>query len=384
MDGNTAIAQLLETGRAKGSLTESEISSVLERVDLNEEQIESFYDSCAEMKIEIVESNAALNAAPEVLSEEELAAAEELHYDSVKAYLKEIGRFPLLSRDEELALGEEMTGEDPVKADRARNRLIESNLRLVVSIAKKYAGRGLSFLDLVQEGNTGLIKASEKYDHTKGFKFSTYSTWWIKQAITRAIADKSRTIRVPVHMYESMNRVRSAENQLSSENGGPPTLQQLAEYLGMRVEEVKEVKRIIALEPFSLETPIGDEEDSHLGDFIPDTESETPEEAAEQEAIRVQLERVLTTLSEREAMVIKLRFGLYDGRIWTLEQVGDRFKVTRERVRQIEAKAIRRLRSVSRWKKVGMTVAQFEELKRQTPVKTSRRNSGNEGEKNNS
>ena len=289
----------------------------------------------------------------------------------MKSYLKEIGRFPLLSRTEELALGEVMAGDDHAASEKARNRLIESNLRLVVSIAKKYTGRGLGLLDLIQEGNTGLIKASEKYDHTKGFKFSTYSTWWIKQAIARAIADKGRMIRIPVHMYESMNRVRTAESQLLNDLGRAPTVTEISEYLGMEEEEVREVRRIIAQEPTSLETPIGDEEDSHLGDFIPDTDSETPEEAAEQQALREQIDRVLMTLSEREEMVIRLRFGLDDGKVRTLEQVGEIFNVTRERVRQIEAKAIRRLRSINRWRKVGMSIRQFEELKSQSPAKVS-------------
>ena len=377
MDGKTAVEQLLMQGREKGSLSENDISAVLEKADIGEEEIESFYDRCADLKIEIVDSgNGASEAAAASVTEEDLADSSELSYDSVKTYLKEIGKYPLLSREEELALGEIMMSGEPVEAERARNRLIESNLRLVVSVAKKYSGRGLGFLDLVQEGNTGLIKASERYDPSKGFKFSTYSTWWIKQAMTRAIADKSRTIRVPVHIYESMNRVRNAETRLISENGTVPTVTELAELLGMRVEEVREVRRIIAQEPFSLETPIGDEEESRLGDFIPDTESETPEEAAEQTAIREQLERVLLTLSDREAMVVKLRYGLYDGRIWTLEQVGERFCITRERVRQIEAKAIRRLRSVSRWKKVGMTAAQFEDLKSRAPEKRTRKNGG--------
>ena len=377
MDGKTAVEQLLALGREKGSLSESDISAVLEKAEIGEEEIESFYDSCAAMKIEITESeDRTAEAEPVPLPEDDGTAGGEVLYDSVKTYLKEIGKYPLLTREEELALGEIMTGGEPREAENARNKLIESNLRLVVSVAKKYSGRGLGFLDLVQEGNTGLIKASERYDPSKGFKFSTYSTWWIKQAMTRAIADKSRTIRVPVHIYESMNRVRSAENRLLSENGTPPTASELAEFLGMRVEEVREVRRIIAQEPFSLETPIGDEEESRLGDFIPDTESETPEEAAEQTAIREQLDRVLLTLSDREAMVVRLRYGLYDGKIWTLEQVGERFGITRERVRQIEAKAIRRLRSVNRWKKVGMTVAQFEDLKSRAPEKPSRKNSG--------
>ena len=377
MDGKTAVEQLLALGREKGSLSESDISAVLEKAEIGEDEIESFYDSCAAMKIEITESeDRTAEAEPVPLPEDDGTAGGEVLYDSVKTYLKEIGKYPLLTREEELALGEIMTGGEPREAENARNKLIESNLRLVVSVAKKYSGRGLGFLDLVQEGNTGLIKASERYDPSKGFKFSTYSTWWIKQAMTRAIADKSRTIRVPVHIYESMNRVRSAENRLLSENGTPPTASELAEFLGMRVEEVREVRRIIAQEPFSLETPIGDEEESRLGDFIPDTESETPEEAAEQTAIREQLDRVLLTLSDREAMVVRLRYGLYDGKIWTLEQVGERFGITRERVRQIEAKAIRRLRSVNRWKKVGMTVAQFEDLKSRAPEKPSRKNSG--------
>ncbi|MCR5122492.1 MAG: sigma-70 family RNA polymerase sigma factor [Ruminococcus sp.] len=373
MDSKTAVEQLLEKGKAAGSLSAGEISDSLERVELDDEQIDAFYESCAVLGIKLIDDLAVEDEiVDDSISDKELLADDgEFQYDSVKSYFKEIGRFPLLSRTEELELGEIMAGDDPVASEKARNRLIESNLRLVVSIAKKYTGRGLGFLDLVQEGNTGLIKASEKYDHTKGFKFSTYSTWWIKQAIARAIADKGRIIRIPVHMYESINRVRTAENELLNEFGRAPTIEEIAAYLNMNEEDVREVRRIIAQEPTSLETPIGDEEDSHLGDFIPDTESETPEEASEQKALHEQINRVLMTLSEREEMVIRLRFGLDDGKVRTLEQVGEIFNVTRERVRQIEAKAIRRLRSINRWRKVGMSIRQFEELKAQSPAKVS-------------
>ena len=267
--------------------------------------------------------------------------------DPVKIYLKEIGRVPLLSAEEEIELAERMAKGDPY----ARKRLSEANLRLVVSIAKRYGGRGMQFLDLIQEGNLGLIKAVEKFDHTKGFKFSTYATWWIRQAITRAIADQARTIRIPVHMVETITKVKKISSQLLHENGHDPTAEEIAEKLEMPVEKVREIMRI-AQDPVSLETPIGEEEDSHLGDFIPDDDAPAPAEAASLVLLKEQLNEVLNTLTDREAKVLRLRFGLEDGRSRTLEEVGKEFEVTRERIRQIEAKALRKLRHPSRSKKV--------------------------------
>ena len=267
--------------------------------------------------------------------------------DPVKVYLKEIGRVPLLSADEEIDLAVRMSQGD----EAARKRLSEANLRLVVSIAKRYVGRGMQFLDLIQEGNLGLIKAVEKFDHTKGFKFSTYATWWIRQAITRAIADQARTIRIPVHMVETINKVKKVNSQLLHQNGHEPSCEQIAAELEMPVEKVREIMRV-AQEPVSLETPIGEEEDSHLGDFIPDTDAPAPTDVASHTLLKEQLDEVLGTLTSREEKVLKLRFGLEDGRSRTLEEVGKEFNVTRERIRQIEAKALRKLRHPSRSKRL--------------------------------
>lgn len=267
--------------------------------------------------------------------------------DPVKIYLREIGRVPLLTSEEEIELAVKISDGD----QKAKQRLTEANLRLVVSIAKKYVGRGMYFLDLIQEGNVGLIKAVDKFDYQKGFKFSTYATWWIRQAITRAIADQARTIRIPVHMVETISKVKKVSSQLLHENGHDPTPEEIAEKLEMPVEKVREIMRI-AQDPVSLETPIGEEEDSHLGDFIPDDDAPAPAEAASHTLLREQLNEVLNTLTEREAKVLKLRFGLEDGKSRTLEEVGQRFEVTRERIRQIEAKALRKLRHPSRSKKV--------------------------------
>ena len=267
--------------------------------------------------------------------------------DPVKVYLKEIGRVPLLSSDEETELAKRMAEGDT----KAKNRLSEANLRLVVSIAKKYVGRGMQFLDLIQEGNLGLLKAVEKFDYTKGFKFSTYATWWIRQAITRAIADQARTIRIPVHMVETNSKVKKVSSQLLHETGHDPSAEEIAEKLNMPAERVREIMRI-AQDPVSLETPIGEEEDSHLGDFIPDDDAPAPADAASLMLLKEQLNDVLSTLTDREAKVLKLRFGLEDGRSRTLEEVGKEFDVTRERIRQIEAKALRKLRHPSRSKKV--------------------------------
>ena len=267
--------------------------------------------------------------------------------DPVKVYLKEIGRVPLLTSEEEIELAMRIAEDDA----EAKKRLSEANLRLVVSIAKRYVGRGMQFLDLIQEGNLGLIKAVDKFDHTKGFKFSTYATWWIRQAITRAIADQARTIRIPVHMVETINKVKKVQSQLLHKNGQEPSVEDLAEELDMPQEKVREILKV-AQEPISLESPIGEEEDSHLGDFIPDSDAPIPEEAATHALLKEQLGEVLATLTPREAKVLSLRFGIEDGRPRTLEEVGKEFNVTRERIRQIEAKALRKLRHPSRNKKL--------------------------------
>ncbi|HBN11917.1 MAG TPA: RNA polymerase sigma factor RpoD [Ruminococcus sp.] len=346
---------LMEHGKATGKLTTKEINDALEEGDIDIDQVENFYENCTNMNIEIIE-----DFSPEVdlnLDLDDMSNNDDLEMalstegiaidDPVKIYLKEIGRVPLLSADEEVELAQRMATGDPY----ARKRLSEANLRLVVSIAKRYGGRGMQFLDLIQEGNLGLIKAVEKFDHTKGFKFSTYATWWIRQAITRAIADQARTIRIPVHMVETITKVKKISSQLLHENGHDPTADEIAERLDMPVERVREIMRI-AQDPVSLETPIGEEEDSHLGDFIPDDDAPAPAEAASLLLLKEQLNEVLSTLTDREAKVLRLRFGLEDGRSRTLEEVGKEFEVTRERIRQIEAKALRKLRHPSRSKKV--------------------------------
>lgn len=348
------IEGLLEQGKATGKLTTKEITDVLEETNFDVDQMDSFYETCASLNIEIVEDfspdtdlriglDSGLNDDLEMALSTEGIAID----DPVKIYLKEIGRVPLLSAEEEIELAERMAKGDPY----ARKRLSEANLRLVVSIAKRYGGRGMQFLDLIQEGNLGLIKAVEKFDHTKGFKFSTYATWWIRQAITRAIADQARTIRIPVHMVETITKVKKISSQLLHENGHDPTAEEIAAKLEMPVDRVREIMRI-AQDPVSLETPIGEEEDSHLGDFIPDDDAPAPAEAASLVLLKEQLNEVLNTLTEREAKVLRLRFGLEDGRSRTLEEVGKEFQVTRERIRQIEAKALRKLRHPSRSKKV--------------------------------
>ena len=335
------IESLMEQGKTNGKLTTKEITDALEELDFDVDQLNTFYDNCENLNIEIVEDfsldndlKVGLDAG--ITDDLEMALSTEgiAIDDPVKIYLKEIGRVPLLSPEEEIELAQRMATGDPY----ARKRLSEANLRLVVSIAKKYVGRGMQFLDLIQEGNLGLIKAVEKFDYTKGFKFSTYATWWIRQAITRAIADQARTIRIPVHMVETISKVKKVSSQLLHENGHDPTPEEIAEKLEMPVEKVREIMRI-AQDPVSLETPIGEEEDSHLGDFIPDDDAPAPAEAASHTLLREQLNEVLNTLTEREAKVLKLRFGLEDGRARTLEEVGKEFNVTRERIRQIEAKA---------------------------------------------
>ena len=378
----TIVKKLTEKGKKNGSLSDREILDALEAVELDPDQIDAIYSKLEKDGIEIIGNS---DAVPEESHEEEdkheemdneieepdedtlkrdLAAieAEEIPEheledltvpesisveDHVRMYLKEIGKVPLLSLDEEIKLAQRMMEGD----EAAKQRLEEANLRLVVSIAKRYVGRGMQFLDLIQEGNLGLIKAVEKFDHTKGYKFSTYATWWIRQAITRAIADQARTIRIPVHMVETINKLMRIQRQLIQENGREPQPEEVAKEMNMSIEKVREIMKI-AQEPVSLETPIGEEEDSHLGDFIPDDDAPAPAEAASFTMLKEQLDAVLGTLTDREAKVLRQRYGLEDGRQRTLEEVGVEFGVTRERIRQIEAKALRKLRHPSRSKKL--------------------------------
>ena len=348
-DKKQVLKELLESGKQKGRLTTKEISDALEELDYDVEQVDKLYDTFEAYNIEIVEDDGGESIAPASNEElESVLSADGISIDDpVKVYLKEIGRVPLLSAEEEVELAIRMSEGDVA----AKKRLSEANLRLVVSIAKRYVGRGMQFLDLIQEGNLGLIKAVEKFDHTKGFKFSTYATWWIRQAITRAIADQARTIRIPVHMVETINKVKKVNSQLLHENGHEPTNEQIAEKLEMPVEKVREIMRVAQV-PVSLETPIGEEEDSHLGDFIPDEDAPAPSDVASHTMLKEQLAEVLSTLTPREEKVLRLRFGLEDGRSRTLEEVGKEFNVTRERIRQIEAKALRKLRHPSRSKKL--------------------------------
>ena len=345
------IEALLEKGKTTGKLSEKEVFDVLEEQDFD---LEQFLGRCEQLNIEIINDNSedpSFHDTDENLNVDDLESSLSTDGiaidDPVKIYLKEIGRVPLLSMEEEKQLAERMAQGDT----NAKKRLCEANLRLVVSIAKKFVGRGMQFLDLIQEGNLGLLKAVEKFDYNKGFKFSTYATWWIRQAITRAIADQARTIRIPVHMVETITKVKKASSQLLHETGHDPTTEEIAERLEMPVERIQEIIRI-AQDPVSLETPIGEEEDSHLGDFIQDDDAPAPADAASLMLLKDQLNEVLSTLSDREARVLRLRFGLEDGRARTLEEVGKEFDVTRERIRQIEAKALRKLRHPSRSKKV--------------------------------
>ena len=353
------IRSLIDTGRRAGKLTSSEISDAMEENGnvLDVEAMEKLYEELESNGIEIVDDtpvdvSSALPSSGEGADDYEdgLTADGITIDDPVKVYLKEIGRVPLLSPEEETELALKIQAGGP-DGEKAKQRLSEANLRLVVSIAKRYVGRGMQFLDLIQEGNLGLIKAVEKFDHTKGFKFSTYATWWIRQAITRAIADQARTIRIPVHMVETINKVKKVSSQLLHEYGHDPSAEEIADRLDMPVDKVREIMRV-AQEPVSLETPIGEEEDSHLGDFIPDDDAPVPAEAASQTLLKEQLADVLKTLTPREEKVLRLRFGLEDGRPRTLEEVGKEFNVTRERIRQIEAKALRKLRHPSRSKKL--------------------------------
>ena len=390
--GAEKLGELIERGKKKGNLSSSELMDVLEDMDLGAEQMDKIYDTLENLGIDTVGEDYIPDLPDDVeptieaiedLPEEEIvdpnSMADSLGTDDpVRMYLKEIGKVNLLTSDEEIELAQimeagnaasvqlaelEKAGEDIPdevrveltqaikKGERAKQRLAEANLRLVVSIAKRYVGRGMQFLDLIQEGNLGLIKAVEKFDFTKGFKFSTYATWWIRQAITRAIADQARTIRIPVHMVETINKVIRVSRQLLQELGHDPTPEEIAAEMNMPVERVREILKI-AQEPVSLETPIGEEEDSHLGDFIPDEDASEPAEAASFTLLKEQLVEVLSTLTPREEKVLKLRFGIEDGRTRTLEEVGKEFNVTRERIRQIEAKALRKLRHPSRSKKL--------------------------------
>ncbi len=346
------VSALIEKGK-KGKLSASDLDEALEEMNFDAESIDKLYETLENNGISFdsdlsseemsaieneVEAFSAAENMERILEQEGLAID-----DPVRLYLKEIGRVPLLTADREKELAERMmVGDEDAKVE-----LVEANLRLVVSIAKRYVGRGMFFLDLIQEGNMGLMKAVDKFDYTKGYKFSTYATWWIRQAITRAIADQARTIRIPVHMVETIHKVSRISRQLLQENGREPTADEIGERISMSPEKVREIMKI-AQDPVSLETPIGEEEDSHLGDFIPDDDTPSPAEATSTSILREELERQLHTLTPREEHVIKLRFGLYDGRTRTLEEVGKEFDITRERIRQIEAKALRKLRHPSR------------------------------------
>ncbi|MFC4599372.1 RNA polymerase sigma factor RpoD [Cohnella hongkongensis] len=351
-------AQLIEQGKKKSSLTYKDIMEKLSPFDQDPEQIDEFFEQLADIGIEVSNDHDDMGRhAGDEDERDEFNFDDDLSLppgikinDPVRMYLKEIGRVPLLGADDEVELAKkiEIGGPD---GEEAKKRLAEANLRLVVSIAKRYVGRGMLFLDLIQEGNMGLLKAVEKFDYDKGFKFSTYATWWIRQAITRAIADQARTIRIPVHMVETINKLIRVSRQLLQELGREPTPEEIAEQMELSVDKVREIMKI-AQEPVSLETPIGEEDDSHLGDFIEDQEALAPADAAAYELLKEQLEDVLDTLTEREENVLRLRFGLDDGRTRTLEEVGKVFGVTRERIRQIEAKALRKLRHPSRSKRL--------------------------------
>lgn len=350
-DKKSVVKELLELGKQKGQLNNQDILDAIGEIDFDPEQLEKLYDNLEQQGIEIVEDMGDIKIDDIDLGEGKdsdfVAEGAVTVDDPVKVYLKEIGRVPLLSSEEEIDLAIRIANGDV----QAKQRLSEANLRLVVSIAKRYLGRGMQFLDLIQEGNLGLIKAVDKFDYTKGFKFSTYATWWIRQAITRAIADQARTIRIPVHMVETINKVKKVQSQLLHQNGHEPTPDEIADELDLPVDKVREIMRV-AQEPVSLETPIGEEEDSHLGDFIPDDGAPAPADAASHTMLREQLSDVLSTLTPREEKVLRLRFGLEDGRSRTLEEVGKEFNVTRERIRQIEAKALRKLRHPSRSRKL--------------------------------
>lgn len=342
------VKELIEKGKEEGELTYEEIMSSLEDVELDEDDIEKIYEIFTEMDIDIIEEDTDDEEDDDDDDELDLSIPQGVGIDDpVRMYLKEIGKVDLLTAEEEVELAKRMEQGDM----EAKRQLVEANLRLVVSIAKKYVGRGMLFLDLIQEGNMGLMKAVEKFDYTKGYKFSTYATWWIRQAITRSIADQARTIRIPVHMVETINKLIRVSRQLLQEKGREPTPEEIGEEMDMSADKVREIKKI-AQEPVSLETPIGEEEDSHLGDFIEDEDAPAPASAASYMLLRDQLDNVLDTLTDREKRVLELRFGIEDGRPRTLEEVGKEFGVTRERIRQIEAKALRKLRHPSRSKKL--------------------------------
>ena len=360
---------LIEKGKKQGSLILAEIMEAFSETELDKDQVENLYETLGNLGIEVIENKTdkvdidfaqddldlddldesiVKDDTPMEIEEIDLSLPKGISIDDpVRMYLKEIGKIPLLKPHEEVELARRMHEGDEL----AKQRLVEANLRLVVSIAKRYVGRGMLFLDLIQEGNLGLIKAVEKFDYVKGFKFSTYATWWIRQAITRAIADQARTIRIPVHMVETINKLIRVSRQLLQELGRDPKPEEIAKEMDMSEEKVREIMKI-AQDPVSLETPIGEEEDSHLGDFIPDDDAPAPAEAAAYSLLKEQIEDVLGSLNEREQKVLKLRFGLEDGRARTLEEVGKEFDVTRERIRQIEAKALRKLRHPSRSKKL--------------------------------
>lgn len=346
--------ELYEMGKSKGKLTYKEIMNALMEMDMDPDQLDKVLETLEALGVEVVNEldpqPEAEPAAPEPAEklEDDLSVPEGISIDDpVRMYLKEIGKVPLLTAEEEIEIAKRLETGD----EEAKKKLSEANLRLVVSIAKRYVGRGMLFLDLIQEGNLGLIKAVEKFDYRKGFKFSTYATWWIRQAITRAIADQARTIRIPVHMVETINKLIRVSRQLLQQYGREPTPEEIAKEMGISESKVREIIKI-AQEPVSLETPIGEEEDSHLGDFIPDDDAPAPAEAASFALMKEQLLDVLDTLTPREEKVLRLRFGLDDGRQRTLEEVGKEFNVTRERIRQIEAKALRKLRHPSRSKKL--------------------------------
>ena len=342
------VKNLIEKGKKNGTLTYKEIMDEIDHIDLEPEQIEKIYEVLESMGIEVQGDMNEVSGVEEEELDLDLSIPEGVAIDDpVRMYLKEIGKVPLLSSEEEIELAQKIEE----GSQYAKKKLAEANLRLVVSIAKRYVGRGMLFLDLIQEGNLGLIKAVEKFDYRKGYKFSTYATWWIRQAITRAIADQARTIRIPVHMVETINKLIRVQRQLLQELGRDPFPEEISKVMDLPVEKVREIQKI-AQEPVSLETPIGEEEDSHLGDFIPDDDAPAPAEAAAFTMLKEQLINVLDTLTPREEKVLRLRFGLDDGRARTLEEVGKEFNVTRERIRQIEAKALRKLRHPSRSKKL--------------------------------